>query len=327
MLTCYLYISGTPVCTSLNDLKNQLKFIGIENVEGLFKGFARLMEHTSDRAGGRGRRGKASGRVIGHFLFFIRAVLIRHAQQQKYRGTDTTLMQLPPKTHRSVLVDFSEQDKKQYASLEKKALDWYTQFRKSKSNSHGKHFLKLTQKLTPMRVACAGGNIPIDDTEAKEGGDADDSETEEASFENDEEDNAGSNGKKRRKVVVYSDFAFQSKMKKLIEELSLAREQDPSSKSLVFSQYQSSLKYLQKELPRHGFQFRTLSGSMSMSARAKALGDFQKDPPTTIFLLSMRASACGINLTQANRVFLLEPGTCDTVSVVAVVVVDLSFSD
>lgn len=60
-------------------------------------------------------------------------------------------------------------------------------------------------------------------------------------------------------------------------------------------------------LPTHGFQYRTLSGDMSMQKRAKALRDFQKDPPTTIFLLSMRAGSVGINLTQANRVFILEP--------------------
>lgn len=44
-----------------------------------------------------------------------------------------------------------------------------------------------------------------------------------------------------------------------------------------------------------------------MKKRAKALSEFQNDPPTTIFLLSMRAGAVGINLTQANRIFLMEP--------------------
>ena len=44
-----------------------------------------------------------------------------------------------------------------------------------------------------------------------------------------------------------------------------------------------------------------------MSKRSKALRDFQNDPPTTVFLLSMRAGAVGINLTQANHVFLMEP--------------------
>jgi superfamily II DNA or RNA helicase len=80
-----------------------------------------------------------------------------------------------------------------------------------------------------------------------------------------------------------------------------------SAKSLVFSQFTSTLQWLKEELPNHGFQFRTLSGDMSMTKRTKALADFQNDPPTTIFLLSMRAGAVGINLTQANRIFLMEP--------------------
>jgi len=75
----------------------------------------------------------------------------------------------------------------------------------------------------------------------------------------------------------------------------------------VFSQFSSTLAWLKNELPKHGFEFRTLSGDMSMKKRAQALAEFQNDPPTTIFLLSMRAGAVGINLTQANRVFLMEP--------------------
>jgi len=38
-----------------------------------------------------------------------------------------------------------------------------------------------------------------------------------------------------------------------------------------------------------------------------ALYDSQNDPPTTVFLLSMRTGAVGINLTQANHIFLMEP--------------------
>ena len=40
---------------------------------------------------------------------------------------------------------------------------------------------------------------------------------------------------------------------------------------------------------------------------AQAIEAFQKDPPTTVFLLSMRSGAVGINLTAANHVFLMEP--------------------
>ena len=46
---------------------------------------------------------------------------------------------------------------------------------------------------------------------------------------------------------------------------------------------------------------------MSRAQRTRALREFQGDPPTTIFLLSLRAGAVGINLTEANRVFLMEP--------------------
>jgi hypothetical protein len=95
----------------------------------------------------------------------------------------------------------------------------------------------------------------------------------------------------------------------------------------LFPQFTSTLDWLKLELPRHGFQFRTLSGeyvaytrkgfdvllssflnsltsvrtlfpsfsvlvpfSMTMKQRAKALNDFQNDPPT-VFLLSVRYAA------------------------------------
>ncbi|CAM9377960.1 unnamed protein product [Laminaria digitata] len=46
---------------------------------------------------------------------------------------------------------------------------------------------------------------------------------------------------------------------------------------------------------------------MTRTQRTNALKAFANDPPTTVFLLSVRSGAVGINLTQANNVFLLEP--------------------
>lgn len=62
------------------------------------------------------------------------------------------------------------------------------------------------------------------------------------------------------------------------------------------------LQALKPRLLAAGFQWRSLTGDMSLSARTAALLEFQTDPPTTIFLLSIRAGACGINLTEANQV-------------------------
>ena len=85
------------------------------------------------------------------------------------------------------------------------------------------------------------------------------------------------------------------------------RAADSSSKALVFSQFTSTIDWLKGRLTEHGFGYRTISGSMPLPQRAKAIDAFQKDPPTTVFLLSVRSGAVGINLTAASHVFLLEP--------------------
>lgn len=46
---------------------------------------------------------------------------------------------------------------------------------------------------------------------------------------------------------------------------------------------------------------------MPQTQRARAIDAFQKDPPTTVFLISMRSGAVGINLTAASHVFIMEP--------------------
>ncbi|CAM9341014.1 unnamed protein product, partial [Laminaria digitata] len=100
---------------------------------------------------------------------------------------------------------------------------------------------------------------------------------------------------------------METKLKALVGKLSAIHAEDPTSKSLVFSQFNSSLEWLKRTLPKCGFEFRTLTGSMSRKQRTDALKAFANDPPTTVFLLSVRSGAVGINLTQANNVFFLEP--------------------
>ena len=101
--------------------------------------------------------------------------------------------------------------------------------------------------------------------------------------------------------------AVVSKLKALVADLQKTREEDPTAKCLVFSQFTESISWLATELTNAGFGHRTITGSMSMKKRSKAIEAFQKDPPTTIFLLSIRAGAVGINLTAANVVYMMEP--------------------
>lgn len=46
---------------------------------------------------------------------------------------------------------------------------------------------------------------------------------------------------------------------------------------------------------------------MGMNQRTRAIEAFQQDPPTTVFILTLRSAACGINLTAASHIFMLEP--------------------
>ena len=68
------------------DLKSQLKFLGVENVDDMFRVF------LSER-----NRNSFSLRDASSLLFFLRNIMMRHTHKQKYRDTSTTLMSLPAK--------------------------------------------------------------------------------------------------------------------------------------------------------------------------------------------------------------------------------------
>eukprot|EP00429_Kryptoperidinium_foliaceum_P043107 CAMPEP_0176102834 /NCGR_PEP_ID=MMETSP0120_2-20121206/51588_1 /TAXON_ID=160619 /ORGANISM="Kryptoperidinium foliaceum, Strain CCMP 1326" /LENGTH=1287 /DNA_ID=CAMNT_0017436909 /DNA_START=94 /DNA_END=3957 /DNA_ORIENTATION=- len=279
-------VSGTPLNTSIKDLSTQFKFLGIDHADEI----VRTGNFTDIPKRQRGHLSETERSECLQFL--LGGMMMRHSQKQKYRGTETTLMSLPNKTERSIDVTFAESEKLEYANLEKSAHDFYVSFRRKIGRDITKHYLKIMTKILPLRVACAGGKYPIpEESEKIEEG----------------EDGTADEETKVKAPKKYSSFVFTSKLKVLVAELEKIRDTDPSSKSLVFSQFSSTLEWLQEELPKHGFQYRTLAGSMSMKQRARALHDFQSDPPTTIFLLSMRSGAVGINLTQASKVFLLEP--------------------
>jgi SWI/SNF-related matrix-associated actin-dependent regulator of chromatin subfamily A3 len=149
-------VTGTPVNTSIMDPKNQLKCIGIENVELMFKQFT---SETPSRW-----RSVANECISspGKLLFFLRNVMMRHTQNQLYRVTKTTLMSLPAKTERSIEISSSPAERKEYDSLDSAAKTFYTEFKSSHLHQLSSQYPRLSQKLTPMRVACSGGRIPLD---------------------------------------------------------------------------------------------------------------------------------------------------------------------
>ena len=85
----HIVLSGTPMNTSVLDLTNQFKFLGIEHPEELLRA-----AHSSASRKSAPRHFSNAGSLM---TFVLGGIMMRHTQNMKYRGTTTTLMQLPKK--------------------------------------------------------------------------------------------------------------------------------------------------------------------------------------------------------------------------------------
>jgi len=96
---------------------------------------------------------------------------------------------------------------------------------------------------------------------------------------------------------------FQTKVHKVKEII----DAHPEEKCLIFFNFQQSLEHFRMFLKGHRVEYSELNSTMSQRAREKALNDFENNPVKKVFLLSVRSSAVGINLTSASQVILFEP--------------------
>ena len=96
-------------------------------------------------------------------------------------------------------------------------------------------------------------------------------------------------------------------MEALVEELSALKREGSIEKSLVFSQFVSFLDLIQWRLMRSGFNVVKLDGRMGPQQRDTAIQMFMTDPSITVFLVSLKAGGVALNLTEASRVFIMDP--------------------
>jgi SNF2 family DNA or RNA helicase len=76
-------------------------------------------------------------------------------------------------------------------------------------------------------------------------------------------------------------------------------------KSLVFSQWTAMLNLVEPHLDRRGIRYVRLDGSTR--DRQRVVEEFQSDDGPPVFLISLKAGGTGLNLTEADHVFLLDP--------------------
>jgi len=98
-----------------------------------------------------------------------------------------------------------------------------------------------------------------------------------------------------------------TKLDALVRHLRLLREQEPLTKSVVFSQFTSFLDIVERTFKREKIQYLRLDGTTSQPQRAAVLEKFSSHKGRLVLLISLKAGGVGLNLVAASRVFMLDP--------------------
>jgi len=78
-------------------------------------------------------------------------------------------------------------------------------------------------------------------------------------------------------------------------------------KVLIFSSFVKHLQILKQWLDAHKYKYSILTGETSQKRRKEVIEEFQNQDDRNLFLISIKAGGVGLNLTQADYVFILDP--------------------
>ncbi|KAI0961971.1 hypothetical protein AcV7_000926 [Taiwanofungus camphoratus] len=137
---------------------------------------------------------------------------------------------------------------------------------------------------------------------------------------------------KRQKGVSLENFHPSTKVKALLGDLvqfsranPYSANYDPSSievqmvdgdgncledgivKTVVFSQWTSMLDKIEDALEATAIRYDRLDGTMKRDDRTRAMDALKHDPGCEVLLVSLKAGGVGLNLTAAQRVYLMDP--------------------
>ncbi len=101
---------------------------------------------------------------------------------------------------------------------------------------------------------------------------------------------------------TFTEDHRSSKIEALIEQI---EDNAPHHKMLVFSQFVSMLSLIEVELQKRGIAYVKLTGRTKN--REAVVEQFQKQQNIRVFLISLKAGGTGLNLEQANYVYLVDP--------------------
>ncbi|KAI4093228.1 MAG: hypothetical protein LQ344_003055 [Seirophora lacunosa] len=107
--------------------------------------------------------------------------------------------------------------------------------------------------------------------------------------------------------IKMEDWTSSTKIEMLVYDLYKLRSRKQTHKSIVFSQFTSMLQLVEWRLRRAGFNTVMLDGSMSPAQRQRSIEYFMNNTHVEVFLVSLKAGGVALNLTEASRVFIVDP--------------------
>ncbi|KGO67689.1 Zinc finger, RING-type [Penicillium italicum] len=107
--------------------------------------------------------------------------------------------------------------------------------------------------------------------------------------------------------ISMESWTSSTKIEMLLYELFKERSKSHTPKSIIFSQFTSMLQLVEWRLRHAGFNTVMLDGSMTPAQRQKSIEHFMTKPEVEVFLVSLKAGGVALNLTEASRVFIVDP--------------------
>ncbi|KAG9243124.1 DNA repair protein RAD16 [Calycina marina] len=107
--------------------------------------------------------------------------------------------------------------------------------------------------------------------------------------------------------IKMENWTSSSKIEALVHDLHELRSKNMSSKSIIFSQFTTMLQLVEWRLRRAGITTVMLDGSMTPAQRQASINHFMADVNVECFLVSLKAGGVALNLTEASKVFIVDP--------------------
>ncbi|CZS94013.1 related to nucleotide exsicion repair protein RAD16 [Rhynchosporium agropyri] len=107
--------------------------------------------------------------------------------------------------------------------------------------------------------------------------------------------------------IKMENWTSSSKIETLVHDLYSLRSKNSTHKSIIFSQFTTMLQLVEWRLRRAGITTVMLDGSMTPAQRQASISHFKTDVNVECFLVSLKAGGVALNLTEASKVFIVDP--------------------